>query len=245
MILCIDIGNTTASFGVFKKSAPPHVHHELVRTFSYLTKELTSVERELIEETYQKVMVSSVVPDADKLIQSIFPDAIFITDKNIPKIKIKTKNPSEVGADRIVCSYGAWKLFKDNALIVDFGTATTIDVILKNGEYQGGLILPGLSLSRDVLAERTAKLPHIDLSEPPVLIGQNTVESMQSGLVHGYRAMIDGLIEKIEDKLKLQPKKIFCGGYATLIAASLKHTPDLIDPYLILKSLCDLSDILD
>jgi type III pantothenate kinase len=151
----------------------------------------------------------------------------------------------EVGADRIVCSYGAWKLFKDNALIVDFGTATTIDIILKNGDYQGGLILPGLSLSRDVLAERTAKLPHIDLSEPPVLIGQTTVESMQSGLVHGYRAMIDGLIEKIEDKLKIKPKKIFCGGYATLIAASLKHTPDLIDPYLILKSLSDLSDLLN
>lgn len=238
MILCIDIGNTTASFGVFRNK-------ELIRTFSYLTKELVSVERELMEETYQKVMVSSVVPGADQLIKSIFPNAIFITDKNIPKIKIKTKNPSEVGADRIVCSYGAWKLFKDNALIVDFGTATTIDIILKNGDYQGGLILPGLSLSRDVLAERTAKLPHIDLSEPPVLIGQTTVESMQSGLVHGYRAMIDGLIEKIEDKLKIKPKKIFCGGYATLIAASLKHTPDLIDPYLILKSLSDLSDLLN
>lgn len=125
--------------------------------------------------------------------------------------------------------------------MIDLGTATTLDVILKNGEYRGGLICPGFELSRDILFERTAKLPKVPIKEPPSLIGNSTITAIQAGLIHGYRSMLEGLIEKIMQRYRQPFKIIATGGHAPFLASKLKLKVDLIDPQFLLKSLEKIS----
>jgi type III pantothenate kinase len=177
-------------------------------------------------------------------------EPIFVSSRNIPEIKIKIKNKTEVGADRLVDALAAYKLYGGPAIIVDFGTATTFDVITAQGEYLGGAIAPGILLARDTLHERTAKLPKIEIRAPKSVIGRDTVEAMRSGLVFGYVAMVEGMVERL--KLRITPclpagrnyelrktskiKVIATGGLAKLIC---KYTDivDIIDGKLTLKGL--------
>jgi type III pantothenate kinase len=127
-------------------------------------------------------------------------------------------NPKEVGADRIVNAVAAHDRFPNGAIVVDFGTATTFDVVTPRGEYAGGIIAPGLMISADALFQATAKLPRVDLVRPRTAIGKNTVASIQSGLVLGYAGMVDALVARICQEVDFTPRVVATGGLGPLIA---------------------------
>jgi type III pantothenate kinase len=144
-------------------------------------------------------------------------------------------NPKEVGADRIANAVGAYDLYGGPTIVVDFGTATTFDVISEHGEYLGGAIMPGIEISLDALFGRAAALRRVELVEPRSVIGKTTVESIQSGTIYGYSSMIDGMCDRIEEVIGAS-SVIATGGLADLIAPvseSIEHT----EPWLTLHGL--------
>ena len=233
MLLAVDIGNTSTHFGVFQGE-------KILREWRVMTEGISG-DRDIRKrisgyKDIRKVIVSSVVPSANRFIRKLFPKAVFVDHKNIG-IKIRLKKPSEVGADRLVDALAAYILYKGPCIVVDFGTATTSDVISQKGEYLGGAIAPGVLLSRDCLHDRTAKLPRIELKPPRRVIGKNTLEAMRSGLVYGYVAMVEGMIARIKAELTPYPPLVIAtGGMAELIC---KYTTvvDKIDSRLTLKGL--------
>jgi type III pantothenate kinase len=152
---------------------------------------------------------------------------------------MKVKKRNEVGADRVVNALAAYKLYGAPAIVIDFGTATTFDVISAKGEYWGGAIAPGINLARDALYHQTAKLPKVEIKAPRKVIGTDTVSAMQSGLVYGYVAMVEGMLQRIKCQMsndKCQMKVIATGGYAPLIC-KYTNMVDCVDQDLTLKGL--------
>lgn len=226
-ILAIDIGNTSTVFGLFKGSI-------FIRKWRVLTGKLSGN----LKKVNYPVVVSSVVPQVDKLVRKALPQARFITAKNIKGIKIKVGNKAEVGADRVVNALAAFRLYGKPAIIVDFGTATTFDALSAKGEYLGGAIAPGINLTRDILHERTAKLPKVKIKPPKKVIGNSTVEALRSGLVYGYAALVEGMIARFKKQLGGRTKVIATGGYAELIGKYAQGI-DIIDEDLTLKGLVE------
>lgn len=240
MILTIDLGNTNIVFGLFDGQ-------RLVRTWRRPSDKYKKLPRNF---RCEKVIIASVVPELNQGLRKAVEQHLgvkphFVTAENIKGIKVKLANKREIGADRVVDALAAYRLYGGPAIIVDFGTATTFDLISGKGEYLGGAIAPGILLARDALFERTAKLPKIKIKPPKSVIGNDTVSAMQSGLVYGYVAMVEGMISRIRSKIqdprsKTNPrtkiKVIATGGLAGLIC---KYTTvvDTIDPLLTLKGL--------
>ena len=232
MLLAIDLGNTNIVFGFFKG-------RRLIREWRFPSGKfmLPSIKGPL-----EQVIVASVVPGKDgslrkKIKQTYHCAPFFVTASNIPGLKVRLKNKKEIGADRVVDALAAKRLYGVPAIVVDFGTATTFDVISAKGEYLGGAIAPGIAMARDALYEMTAKLPKVKITAPKNVIGKNTVSAMQSGLVYGYVAMVEGMVNKLKTKnSKLKIKVVATGGLAKLIC---KHTKvvDRIDAELTLKGL--------
>ncbi|MFA4905478.1 MAG: type III pantothenate kinase [Candidatus Margulisiibacteriota bacterium] len=226
-ILAIDIGNTSTVFGLFEGK-------KLIRKWRIPTEKLAG----RVKKTIFPVVVSSVVPQAGKLVRKVLPQARFVTAKNIKGLKIKIRNIEEVGADRVVNALAALRLYGKPAIIVDFGTATTFDALSSKGEYLGGAIAPGIDLTRDILHERTAKLPRVKIAPPQKVIGDSTVGALRSGLVYGYAALVEGMIVRFKKQLGEQTKVIATGGYAELIAKYARGI-DIIDEDLTLKGLVE------
>lgn len=150
-------------------------------------------------------------------------------------LPIKYENPREVGADRVVNAVAAIKLYGPPLILVDLGTATTFCAISPQGEYLGGAIAPGLMIAAEALYTRTAKLPRIELARPKTAIGRNTVASMQSGIIFGYAALVDGMVRRFAAEMGCRPKVIATGGLAGMMTDA--ETIDLVDPHLTLKGL--------
>jgi type III pantothenate kinase len=146
------------------------------------------------------------------------------------------ENPREVGADRIVNAIAAYDRVHAGVIVVDFGTATTFDCVSNRGEYLGGAIAPGISLSADALFARAARLPKTEITRPPHVLGRNTVHSMQSGLVFGYAGLVDGMIERLRAEMGYPCTVLATGGEAMLIRGESK-TIDEVDPHLTLDGL--------
>jgi len=151
-------------------------------------------------------------------------------------LKINLENPKEVGADRIVNAIAAIEIYGAPLIIVDFGTATSFDYIDENGTYQGGAIAPGISISTEALFERAAKLPRVDLVKPESVIGKNTVNAMQSGIIFGFAGQVDAIVERMIALSIKKPKVIATGGLAELIASESKAI-SITDPFLTLEGL--------
>ncbi|HTY13378.1 MAG TPA: type III pantothenate kinase [Candidatus Omnitrophota bacterium] len=238
MLLVIDIGNSSTKFGVFQGG-------RLVRKWSMGTRDLPKW-KPSAELRDLPAMVASVVPQMEPFIDKIFKNARFIKISDIPELKIGFKKKREIGADRIVDAYAAFKRYGAPAIVIDFGTATTFDVISLKGEYLGGAIAPGIGLSREVLHTTTAKLPLVTIKPPKKIIGSSTAEAMRSGLVFGYAAMVEGMIQRIKSEIRIPRsgsrdprsgiKVIATGGYAKLIAKYTRGI-DIIDADLTLKGL--------
>jgi type III pantothenate kinase len=146
------------------------------------------------------------------------------------------ENPREVGADRIVNSVAAFEQIKGGCIVVDFGTATTWDVVTPKGEYAGGVIAPGITISAEALYEHAAKLPRVELARPGKIVARNTVASMQAGLVYGYAGMVDKIVERIRAEIDYSATCIATGGLAPLIATETT-TIEASDDLLTLKGL--------
>ena len=155
-------------------------------------------------------------------------------------IKNRYRYPRQVGQDRLVGAYAAWRTYKRDCIVADFGTAITIDVVTRNGEYLGGVIAPGLDISLEALAARTALLPKVELREPPELLGRDTANSIRSGLLYGCVALCEGLVTQLKRRYAPKAVVVATGGSSPLIA---KHTRLIrrLRPTLVLEGLYELS----
>lgn len=220
MLLAIDIGNTNINFGVFQGK-------RITKKFFIPTKEYTlkKVYNNLgaADVDIEEAVICSVVPKATKILKKhlkvLLGKPPYIIGKDI-KVPVKNlyRNPKQVGHDRLINAYAGVILYGSPLIVVDFGTAITFDVISKNKEYLGGMILPGLHISLDALAERAALLPKINLDNPKEFIGRSTKESMLSGAVYGFAALTDHLSSRIKDKVGREALVVGTGGDINLIS---------------------------
>lgn len=246
MLLAVDIGNTTIHLGIFKDRLLLGNWRILTKVnktnvaYQTLLKNLfknTKVDIKNIKDT----LICSVVPSTcNTLAESIkclikTRPLVIGRDLTVP-IKNLYRNPKQVGSDRLVNAFVASKIYGAPIIIVDFGTAVTFDVVSKNNEYLGGFILPGLDISLEALAERTALLPKIELSRPKEFIGRDTKNSMLSGIVYGFGLLTDSLIIKIKDRIGKDALVIGTGGNIELMTKYCKRI-NRIDSYLTLKGL--------
>jgi type III pantothenate kinase len=248
MLLAIDVGNSQTVCGVFQEDSL-RCHWRLKTDREKTADELASRFASLFSmqnvgfQDVTGVIIASVVPTQQQAWQEFStryikcaPLLVTATDLETG-ITIATDNPSEVGADRIVNAVAAYELYHKSAIVVDFGTAITFDCISSKGEYLGGAIIPGMNISLDALANRTAKLPRIDISVPPLkAIGSNTVDAIKSGLLFGYGAMVDGLVRKLSAEFSDNPHVIATGGMAQLISR-FTECIQTVDSMLTLKGL--------
>jgi type III pantothenate kinase len=250
MLLAIDVGNTQTVIGLYGEGDRSH---ELVDHWRVATKsERTSDEHALLIQEFLSfaghdwrrsisgVAISSGVPTVTYELRRMC-DRYLGMEPVVLGTGVKTgmpvlyDNPKEVGADRIANAVGAFDLYGGPTIVVDFGTATTFDVISAKGEYLGGAIVPGIEISLDALFGRAAALRQVELVEPRSVIGKTTVESVQSGTIYGYSALVDGMCDRIEEQLG-ESTVIATGGLADLIAPiaeSIEHT----EPWLTLHGL--------
>lgn len=228
MLLAIDVGNTNTVVGVYYQDSFHHhwrLETKKERTSDewglYLRELLTFVNIRLDQIT--GVVISNVVPPLQRALSEMSERYLKLKPLCVgPDIKIDMPidldNPAEIGADRIVNAVAAFHRYKTDLIIVDFGTATTFDYVTKDGEYMGGLIVPGMGISLEALFQKASKLPRVEIVKPKRVIGKNTIESMQSGIYHGYIGMIDSVVEKMEKEIGRKTKVIATGGLSNLIA---------------------------
>ncbi len=235
-LLAVDIGNTNINFGVFEKNKLAGKF--MIPTRGYQLKELKKKTGKLEPD---EIIISSVVPGACNILgrdlKALFHKAPYVLGKNIAvPVKNLYRYPKQVGQDRLVDAYAGITLYGAPLIVVDFGTAVTFDIISKKKEYLGGMILPGLGISLEGLYENTALLPKIKLKKPREFIGRDTEASMLSGAVYGFASLIDGLTEKIKEKIGRGALVIGTGGDISLVGRYCKRI-DKIDEDLTLKGL--------
>ncbi|HSY13386.1 MAG TPA: type III pantothenate kinase [Verrucomicrobiae bacterium] len=185
-------------------------------------------------ESVQGIVISSVVPPLDSTLREVCEKyfqsrPLFIEPGVKTGMPVHYDNPAEVGADRIVNSVAAFEKFGGPCIIVDFGTATTFDVVSKKGEYLGGVITPGIGISADALFARTARLPRVDVRKPPRVLATNTVNSVQSGLYYGYLGLIDGILERLIAEMNDKVTVVATGGLASLMGGGSKYIREIDD----------------
>jgi len=234
MLLAIDVGNTNIVIGVFRGDA-------LVHTWRLTTiRERTSDElgilvshlcerHEIRRNDIAGIIVASVVPQLTGTLLTMVTDyfgrvALLFEPAVNGGIPILIDNPNEVGADRVANSIAAFATYGTGLplIVVDFGTATTFDAVSAKGEYLGGIICPGPTLSAEALFQRAAKLPRIEVKKPPRVIGTNTIGAMQSGLFWGYVDMVEGLLRRMKAELGGAATVLATGGLASVVAPESK-----------------------
>lgn len=229
MLLAIDVGNTNCTLAVFDGTRlmgqwrlatdPQRTSDEYMIALAQLL-ELDAISRKSITHC----IISSVVP------QTLFPlkqlsrkyfncEPLVIGEAQVHVgINVIIDKPDEVGADRLVNALAARKQFGGNVVIIDFGTATTFDVVDKKGDYVGGVIAPGINLSMDALKIAAAKLPEIAVAKPSKVVGKSTIGAMQSGVYWGYVSLIEGIVARIQQEMGSPMKVVATGGLAALFA---------------------------
>ncbi|MEC7785813.1 MAG: type III pantothenate kinase [Nitrospinota bacterium] len=246
MLLAIDVGNSNNVIGLF--SGEKLLTHWRIRTewnrtadeYWVLIKEfilLNNVETEIIDDIIIACVVPPLVPILQGMAKKYFLCEPLIVGPGVKTgISILYRNPSEVGADRIVNSVAAFEKYGGPLIIVDFGTATTFDVVSDKGEYLGGCIFPGVQISLEALFKNTAKLPRVDMTLPEKVIGKSTVESLRSGAVYGFSGMVEAIVSQIKDELDQNARVIATGGVLDWIT-NKTSVIDTLDPFLTLDGL--------
>lgn len=246
MLLAIDLGNSNLTCGLFAGDALAHTFRAETR-LSRTTDEYAVLLRQLVtlrgvqESAVTGAILASVVPQLTEVLQLATQQAFGFRPMLVgPGIKtgvpVHYDNPHDVGADRIVNAVAAFDQVGGPVIVVDLGTGTTFDCISGKGEYLGGAIAPGLEVSLTALMGRAAKLRPVEIAEPPQVIGRSTQHALQSGVVFGYAALIDGMVARIEAELGHECTVIGTGGLATLLARHARSI-DRVDPELTLKGL--------
>jgi type III pantothenate kinase len=248
VLLTADIGNTSITLGIFDEEA-------LVEEFRLASdKDLSLEEYEVLLKSLFKnyvvdgCIVSSVVEELTKkfktAVDNVFKlNSIVLSTEINTGVKICLDNPKEAGADRIANAVGAYVLYNHPVIVVDFGTATTFDIVNTNGEFVGGVISLGIMSQMKALNSFTSKLPQTDVTISNSAIGHNTNDAILSGVIRGTACMIDGLVEQCEKELDEKAVLVATGGYSGLIANYLKRPFDFINPTLTLEGLRHLYQI--
>jgi len=236
VLLAVDIGNTSISFGIFKVK-------RLVKRFCLPTRgyRLRQIKRALSGCCIDTAVISSVVPASaislEKELQKLlgFLPYIIGTDLKVP-IKNSYRKPAQVGSDRLVNAYAGVELYGAPLVVIDFGTAITFDVISKGKAYLGGMIMPGAEISLEALSEHTALLPKVRLKEPREFIGRDTKNSMLSGIFYGLASAADSLSRRIKDKIGKKAKVVGTGGNISAFSRYCREM-DYVDTDLTLKGI--------
>lgn len=248
MLLVIDVGNTNTVIGVYDQDVLKQnwrirtVRDNTADEFNVLASALFS-DKGIPLTAITRVAISSVVPSSVGILNGFTEKYLRLSPMWIQPASVKKlmpilySNPNEVGADRIVNAVAAYDKYRTGLIIIDFGTATTFDVISPAGEYLGGAICPGVMISAEALFQKASRLPRVEIFSPPQkVIGTDTIGSMQSGIIHGNAAMVDGMVERMKKELENPPKIIATGGLAPLIAG-LSTTIEAVDQSLTLEGL--------
>lgn len=246
MLLVIDVGNTNTVLGVYDGKVL--IDHWRIQTerektadeWGILFRDLFRFDH-LEMKDFEGLIISSVVPPVLEMLQEMadryFHVKPLIVGSNIETgMRILYDHPAEVGADRIVNAVAAYERWRRSCIVVDFGTATTFDYVSPKGEYMGGAISPGIGISAEALFQRTSKLPRIEITKPPRVVGKNTIQSMQSGIFFGYVGLVDEIVRRMKKEVKSNPKVIATGGLAPLIANE-SATIEEVDEFLTLEGL--------
>ena len=245
-MIVMDIGNSDTVIGIYKKK-------KLYKTYRIETKNKNF--KKNISEFFKKniifnlksnekiCLISSVVPEVNKIIFFLLKKYSFkiknININNIPK-KIKFKySKNQLGADRIANSFSGVNKYGSNLMIIDFGTATTFDVIAKDGSYEGGVIAPGVNLSLEALHQAAAQLPRVAIRKPEKVIAQETVSAMEAGVYWGYLGLIEGIVKRMQKEYHIPMNVIATGGLAPLFANGTKSI-NVVDLDLTIKGLLEI-----
>ena len=251
MHILIDIGNSTVVIALADSkgdiTATWRFKTKKEETASFFRYELRQGLRKYSVEAadIRNITISSVVPEVNDDIAQAVVDLTGITPHFFSIadaqgiISIDVESPAQLGKDRLADAIGAARCYGVPAIVIDFGTATTLGVIDENGVFKGGMIIPGVKTSLSALSTRASQLPSITIEKPAHFIGRNTLECMQSGILYGTAAMIDGLIDQLSATLNATPKIIATGGMSKTIVPHCKHQI-AIDPYLLFKGLMPL-----
>jgi type III pantothenate kinase len=246
MLFVLDIGNTHTCIGVFegeKLRTHWRIASDKTRTvdeYAVLIHNLCTLSG-LSFSSFQAVAISSVVPPLLQTFEEFSARYLSLAPLVVgPGVRtgmpILMDNPKEVGADRIVNAVAAYHRVRGASIVVDFGTATTFDCISAKGDYIGGVIVPGISISLEALVQMASKLPRVEIVRPRTVIGKNTVHGMQSGILYGYVSLVDGMVDRIRKEMGEDAFVIATGGLAERVAPE-SHTIQEVDEFLTLKGL--------
>jgi type III pantothenate kinase len=246
MLLAVDTGNTHTVLGLFEGDRL-RADWRIATRKDTTADELGALFRGLFSgegmdpSQVNGVIVSSVVPNWNAVLaatarKTFGRDALFIAPGVKTGLPILYENPHEVGADRIVNAVAAVHRFGAPVIVLDFGTATTFDVVGPKGEYLGGVIAPGLGISAEALFDRAARLMRVDVKKPSRIIGRNTEESVQAGLFHGYVSLVEGVVHRLRAELAVDAPVVATGGLAPVFEAELSFLA-AVDPHLTLLGL--------
>ena len=246
MLLVVDVGNTNTVLGLF--DGEELVHDWRIRTvvdhtvdeYGMLIYNLYKTSR-ISSRKIRDIIISCVVPPMLNILEPLCGKYFSLKPLIVgPGVKtgmpIFYDNPKEVGADRIVNAVAGYEKYKQDLIIVDFGTATTFDYVSARGEYMGGCITPGIMISSEALFERAAKLPRVELSKPRSIVAKDTVSSMQAGIIYGYAGLVDGICERMKAEVKSNPLVVATGGLAKIVAPETRNI-NIVDDMLTLEGL--------
>lgn len=251
MLLAVDVGNTNIAFGVH--DGEQWLHHWRIRTVpDQMPDEYAALFRELLREggltmgDLDRAVVSSVVPPVtgaltEMLYRHTGQDPLVVGPGVRTGIRIRTDNPAEVGADLVANAVAAYARFRQNCVVVDFGTALTFTAVAEPGDLLGVAIAPGLNAAAAFLSSATAQLPRVRLVPPPTAIGRNTVHSIQAGVVFGYIGLVETLVARMRAEMGGEASAVATGGLARVIAP-LSTEFAAIEPWLTLDGLRIISN---
>jgi type III pantothenate kinase len=247
MLLAVDIGNTNTVFALCEGErtlAHWRISTDHKRTADEYTVWLLALLQQggFSKEQIDYVAIASVVPDAVFNLKTLarqltHADPLIIGNGSVKlDMEVLIDNPHELGADRLVNAYAAWRKYRAALVVVDFGTATTFDVVSASGAYMGGVIAPGVNLSLEALQRAAARLHGVAIAHPQKVIGTHTTGAMQSGIYFGYLSMIEGIVARIAGEMGVKPKVIATGGLAPLYAEA-GEAIDLVDADLTIEGI--------
>jgi type III pantothenate kinase len=245
MLLAFDVGNTHTVLGLYD-GVSLQQHWRLATNRGRTADEYGVLLRNLFAGSgapprITDIVVSSVVPPLSAVIDELCRRYLGVAPLLVaPGVRtgmpILYDQPQELGTDRLANAVAAYERTRATTIIVDLGTATKVELVTDKGEYAGGVIAPGLGIAADALFERTAKLCRVELATPKQVVGRNTVHAIQSGLIYGYVALVDGLVTRIRKEHAVPARVIATGGFAPLIAPE-SETIDEVDEFLTLDGL--------
>jgi type III pantothenate kinase len=240
LILAVDVGNTQILIALYERDEIRD-HWRLATNAERTSDEYAVLIRQLVGDVeIEGVAISSVVPRATAALRNMSTkyfklEPIVVEPGTKTGMPILIDNPREVGADRIVNGIGAFDIYGGPTVVVDFGTATTLDAVSAKGEYLGGAILPGIEISMDALFSRADRLSRVELIEPRSVIGKSTAEALQSGAIYGFAGQVDGICRRMEDELG--PCTVVATGGLSGLIARFSTTIQHVDPWLTLHGL--------